>query len=113
MKKFLFCFLSTVALARETVPGQYESVPDTIRQWFKEQRSPSTGIPCCDVSDGYNTDAKLENGHWFVPKPSNPSEWVQVPDEVVIVGHGNPNGNHVVWWVGDAYIRCFVPGALI
>ena len=96
--------------------GQYDDVPESVRQWFKAQRNPETGIPCCDVADGYNTEAQIRGNHWFVPVPNHPEmEWVEVPDGAIIHNQGNPNGNHVVWWADfnaavPKTIRCFVPG---
>ena len=101
-----------IAHARETTPGQYDNVPDDVKAWFKAQKSPG-GVPCCDVGDGYNTEARIENGHWMVPSRKDATVWVAVPPEAIIIGHGNPNGNHVVWWGSDSYIRCFIAGALL
>lgn len=106
--------------ARETTPGQYDNVPDSVRQWFKAQKAPS-GVSCCDIGDGFNTEWVIRGDKYFVPVPGYPNDpWVEVPDNTIITGHGNPNGNAVVWWAPALnseghpfFVRCFVPGALL
>jgi hypothetical protein len=88
--------------------GQYENVPEHIRNWFKSVRSPA-GIPCCDVSDGHRTEYDVREGNYWVPIEGT---WWQVPDKAIIRDTGNPLGEAVVWYValrGNVEIRCFVP----
>jgi hypothetical protein len=54
----------TPALARDN--GQYEDVPENIRNWFKSVRS-SQGIPCCNISDGHRTDYDMRDNKYWVP----------------------------------------------
>jgi hypothetical protein len=58
----------TPALARDN--GQYEDVPENIRNWFKSVRSPQ-GIPCCDISDGHRTDYDMRDNKYWVPSTDN------------------------------------------
>lgn len=92
--------------------GQYDDVPDHIRQWFKSVRSPN-GVPCCDIADGHRTDYDIRADGYYVPVPWLPAgeNWIKVPPQAVIHDAGNPVGEAVVWYVEESqYIRCFVPG---
>jgi hypothetical protein len=91
--------------------GQWNDVPDTIRQWFKGVRSPF-GMPCCDIADGHRTTWRGDkDGGYEVPIDG---AWRRVPPEAVVYGAGNPTGEAIVWYVRQGadtyYIRCFVPG---
>jgi hypothetical protein len=88
--------------------GQFGDVPEPIRKWFKDARSPD-GVPCCDVSDGHRTDYEVRHGAYWVPIEG---EWHEVPDRAVIKTGGNPTGGAVVWYImhrGNLLITCFVP----
>ena len=91
--------------------GQYGDVPEHIRKWFKDARSPA-GVPCCDVSDGYRTDYEVRGGAYWVPING---EWREVPDRAVIRTGGNPTGGAVAFWESHRHqndrppnIYCFV-----
>src|SRR3954451_19074317 len=89
--------------------GQYSSVPDNVRAWFKSVRSPK-GVPCCDVADGHRTDYDIRNDGYWVPIEG---QWQVVPEEAVVHDAGNPVGEAIVWYTqynGKTFIRCFVPG---
>jgi hypothetical protein len=89
--------------------GQYQSVPDNIRSWFKSVRSPH-GVPCCDISDGHRTDYDVRSDGYWVPIDG---QWMPVPSEAIVHGAGNPVGEAVVWYAHyneRVFIRCFVPG---
>lgn len=92
--------------------GQWDDVPDNIKSWFKNVRSPH-GIPCCDIADGHRTEWRTQDndGRYWVPIEG---EWTAVPPDAVVYDAGNPFGEAVVWYVrqynGEIYIRCFVPG---
>jgi hypothetical protein len=90
--------------------GQYNDVPDHIRSWFKNVRSPH-GVPCCDMADGHRTDYDLRPDGYWVPIAG---EMRHVPPESIVYNAGNPVGEAVVWYVRQGadtyYIRCFVPG---
>lgn len=88
--------------------GQFDDVPDHIRQWFKSARSPA-GVPCCDVADGHRTEYDVRAGAYWVPIDG---VWWQVPEKAVIRDGGNPIGEAVVWYFmlrGSVEITCFVP----
>jgi hypothetical protein len=102
----LMLALSTAAHAIDR--GQFENVPDDIRAWFKSKISPS-GVPCCDISDGFRTEYDVRDGAYWVPIEGM---WWQVPARAVIRDGGNPVGEAVVWYVhhrGSIVISCFVP----
>ncbi|WP_425990194.1 hypothetical protein [Afipia sp. DC4300-2b1] len=88
--------------------GQFGDVPEHIRKWFKDARSPA-GVPCCDVSDGHRTDYDVREGSYWVPIEGS---WWLVPEKAIIRTGGNPTGGAVVWYVtirGNIEITCFVP----
>jgi hypothetical protein len=90
--------------------GQYNDVPDHVRSWFKNVRSPH-GVPCCDIADGHRTSYDIRSDGYWVPIEG---KWQQVPPEAIVYNAGNPVGEAVVWYVRQGtntyYIRCFVPG---
>jgi hypothetical protein len=99
--------LVTPALAVDR--GQFTNVPDSVRAWFKNVRSPK-GVPCCDVADGHRTDYDIRHDGYWVPIDG---EWQAVPEEAVVRDAGNPVGEAIVWYTqynGRTFIRCFVPG---
>ena len=96
------------ASAQAVDRGQFENVPEDIRRWFKGVTSQS-GVPCCDISDGYRTDYEVRAGEYWVPING---AWWRVPEKAVVRNAGNPLGEAVVWYVslrGSVEIRCFVP----
>lgn len=102
--------------AAATDQGQFGSVPDDVRSWFKSVQSPR-GVPCCDIADGHRTTWRAtRDGGYEVPIPAAAAgnvEWVAVPAEAVVYNAGNPVGEAVVWYTrysGRTFIRCFVPG---
>jgi hypothetical protein len=98
------------ALARDN--GQYENVSPEVRQWFQSQKSPLTGILCCDEADGTFAEEDIRDGHYWVRWVKG-QDWQAVPDQVVI-REPNRHGAPVVWWEpqGLKYkIRCYAPGS--
>jgi hypothetical protein len=88
--------------------GQYETVPPDIRAWFKGVIAPN-GVPCCDISDGHQTEYDFRASAYWVPIEG---QWMEVPARAVIRDRGNPVGQAVVWYVhhrGSIIISCFVP----
>ena len=74
--------LCAPALARDN--GQYSNVSPEIRQWFREQKSPRTGAPCCNEADGTYAEEVIRDGvYWTRFKETN-GEWIPVPVDVVI-----------------------------
>jgi hypothetical protein len=109
----LLLLLCIPALARDN--GQYSQAPPEIRQWFREQKSPKTGMICCSEADGSEAQEDIRNGHYWTTWPAVAPVWYQVPDEVVIK---DPNkvGHPVVWTYyerGEVRIRCYAPGGKV
>lgn len=103
----LFC---APALARDN--GQFNQASPDIRQWFRDQKSPKTGMICCTEADGNEAQEDIRDGHYWTTWPSVSPTWYPVPDELVI---RDPNkvGHPVVWIYdeqGVVKIRCFAPG---
>lgn len=112
--------LTMPANAREQYPGQYAQVDPSVRQWFRNQISPKTGANCCSEADGSYAEEEIRGIHYWVQftaksydgKSDVVSEWMQVPDDVVI-HDPNRNGAPVVWWHYLDFvlkIRCYAPG---
>ena len=118
---------SSTLLARDF--GQYAQGDPAIGQWFREQRSPKTHIPCCSEADGTKAREDIRGEHYwtrFIAQAhegsgvkNSPvggevdSDWMEVPDDVVIHGP-NLNGAPTVWYFfenGALKIRCYSPGA--
>jgi hypothetical protein len=100
--------ICTPALAHDN--GQFSSVSDSVRAWFKSVKS-QHGVPCCDIADGHRTDYDMRKDQYWVPINGN---WMPVPADAVLDAVGNPVGDAVVWYsiYGDhVVIRCFVPGS--
>ena len=81
--------IAPAATALAVDRGQFGDVPEHIRKWFKDARSPE-GVPCCDVSDGYRTEYDVRGGVYWVPIDG---VWREVPEKAVIRTGGNPTGN--------------------
>lgn len=116
-------FIVESASARELTPGQYAQVPPEIRDWFQNQKSPKTGVPCCSEADGELVEEELRGGTYWIRSnltlvPYAATEgWVEVPDDVVINGPNN-YGQPVAWWQwgedpewDPPTIHCYAPGA--
>ena len=102
--------LCAPALARDN--GQYSQVSPEIRQWFRDQKNPKTGMICCSEADGNEAQEDIRDGHYWTTWPAVAPVWYPVPDEVVIKGP-NKIGRPVVWIYyerGQMKIRCFAPG---
>jgi hypothetical protein len=114
---------------RELYPGQYAQYPPEIREWFRSQKSPRTGISCCSEADGTYAEEEIRDGHYwtrftwqfcFAKQCQDlDSGWMDVPDDVVI-HDPNRHGAPVVWWTrasgteaatAKVRIRCYVPGS--
>ncbi len=103
----LLCCLPALAVDR----GQFENVAPEIRTWFKAQKNPVSGIPCCDVADGRRTTWQHGDGPSGYEVPID-GVWMPVPLEALIENAGNPTGEAVVWYTqynGKPHIRCFIP----
>ena len=107
------CALAVPAKARNA-DGRWNYLAADMREWFKGLHAPVTGVPCCDVADGWrvnDVDWDSKDGHYRVRLSG---EWVPVPDGAVIT-EPNRFGPAVVWPYldsnGTTQIRCFLPGA--
>ncbi len=111
--------LATTAIARDDA-GRWAQADPALRQWFRDQRSPLTGQSCCDEADGTEAEEDIRNGHYWARWKMKPrgfdqeftTEWVEIPDEVVI-REPNKNGAPIVWWWfedGKPAARCYSPG---
>jgi len=114
----------TPSLARTLYPGQWAQVDPAEREWFRSQTAPNSKIPCCSEADGTYAEEDIRDGHYWTrfawhyspngvqPEIEMHSDWMEVPDEVVIKD-SNRHGAPVVWWVKDykLRIRCYAPGA--
>jgi hypothetical protein len=97
--------------------------------WFKRQKVPggsAKGTSCCSVADGTFALEDIRDGHYWTKfhyttstgeegegTEQHETDWVQVPDEVVIDGP-NLNRAPAVWYYfenGKPKIRCYSPGA--
>lgn len=101
--------------------GQWAEADPTIRNWFRSQKSPKTGILCCSEADGVYAEEDIRNGEYWVRFHifgTVPVDWMRVPPDVVI-NEPNRHGRAVVWWMAqfnngkivNVEIRCFAPGA--
>jgi hypothetical protein len=119
----MMSFMMWPAQGREQYPGQYSQVDPAVRQWFRNQVSPKTKINCCSEADGAYAEEDIRAGHYWVRFTAKSydgssevqSEWMEVPDDVVI-NDPNRNGAPVVWWHYldfDLKIRCYAPGGKV
>lgn len=91
--------------------GQWDSIPQHVRDWFKSVRG-KNGVACCDISDGHRTEFAIKDTVYWVPIDG---VWIKVPPDAVIENSGNPTGDAVVWYAkasNELFIRCFVPGSV-
>ena len=102
--------LTPVVSARDY--GQYEDVPQHIRDWFKALKNPQNGRSCCDQSDCARTEARTHGDQWQARAPDG--SWITVPSDSVVYNQGNPTGEPIL--CADAptekgwRVLCFVPG---
>lgn len=92
--------------------GQYENIPQHIRDWFKALKNPQNGRSCCDLSDCVRTEARTQGNQWQARAPDG--AWVTVPADSIVHNQGNPTGEPIL--CADALteegwrVLCFVPG---
>jgi hypothetical protein len=91
--------------------GQYNDVPQHIRDWFKGLKNPRNGGSCCDQSDCARTEARTHGNAWEARAPNG--AWLSIPDDRVVFNHGNPTGEPILCAIEDEEgwrVYCFVPG---
>ncbi len=124
--KFLLAllFLISCAYGRELYPGQYANVPKEIREWFTAQLIPSgpkKGQSCCSTADGVEAEEDIRGENYWTRfnTPMGRTDWMQVPNEVVLTGP-NKHGAPMVWYFLQSVvpnqdpkpeIRCYAPGS--
>lgn len=132
---FAIILTASSSFAREQYPGQYAQYSDEERAWFRNQKSPKTGGQCCSEADGTfaEEDIRYDDkgvGHYWTRFTWNyymdghtvptQSDWMQVPDDVIIQDP-NRHGAPVVWWAWAGWggidgitatvgIRCYARG---
>src|SRR6201994_5213093 len=74
--------------------GQYENVPADIRAWFKGVIAPN-GVPCCDISDGHQTEYDFRAGAYWVPIEG---QWMEESAHAILRYRGNPVGLAGGWY---------------
>lgn len=106
----LMILICTVGAATARDNGQYQNVPEDIRNWFNEQTSPKNGYVCCSIADGHETEEDIRNGNWVTIG----AKWYPVPASSVI-HKPNPVGHPIVWYTQyethEPVIKCFISGA--
>ena len=111
LKAALFALLMSAlivgsAYARDG--GQWENIDPSTRDWFKGLKN-SSGVPCCDTSDGQ----RLDDADWRLNEDGSYSvriagEWRAVPPAAVL---DVPNRVGVaVVWLWNGLITCFLRG---
>ena len=117
-KKVAITALALAALITGLTPGvyardygQYNDVPQHIRDWFKGLKNPRNGGSCCDQSDCARTEARTHGNAWEARAPNG--AWLSIPDDRVVYSHGNPTGEPILCAIEDEEgwrVFCFVPG---
>lgn len=137
MKWFLICLAAmalAVAHATTRFPGQWNSVPAEVREWYRTQMVPGGSSPCCSAADStsaqedrrlghdgnvhywakFNACGTFNDGKGGVSQQCIPVDWTEVPDQAVLKGYRPPRNVQlpVVWWFWDGQnwgIRCYAP----
>jgi hypothetical protein len=100
----------------------HDPIGPELNAWFKSLKN-KAGEPCCDGGDGQHAEAEWDvakSGYRVLLKnpqrPSEPGQWFNVPNSVVL-NRQNLSGRALVWW-WPSYAegrmiplwRCFIPG---
>lgn len=107
----IWLLVNPPALAKDN--GQYSQSNPATKDWFKSQRSPKTGVSCCDDSDGQQVTEEIREGEYWVSSDVTKGEFIRVPNDIVLKG-ANVFGAPVVWWRyegGKPIPYCYSPGA--
>jgi hypothetical protein len=95
--------------------SQWAATPQAERNWFLQQKSPKTGLSCCNQSDFEQVDEEIREGRYWIASNQTRGIWLLVPPEVVIRGP-NLHGRAVAWFRfpnGNPEVYCFAPGPLL
>jgi hypothetical protein len=88
--------------------GQYDQVPQELREWFRSLHNGNSEL-CCANADGYDAQWDTKDGHLRVYGIAG---WVVVPDKAV-VREPNKVGVAKVWWADPMrqdVVICFLEG---
>ncbi len=104
--------LSGLLLATNACAAPPENADPKMREWFEGLRQPSTGAPCCSISDCRRTEARHNESGWEVLIDdrfgSRETKWTPVPRNRVLDQH-NPIGEAIVCFLPGLGVMCFVP----
>src|ERR1700722_896329 len=78
---------------------EYAQLPSDLQQWYREQRNPTTKVPCCSEADGARAQEDVRGDRYWIRFEARgvDSGWQEVPFEVILLTP-NRNGAPVVWW---------------
>ena len=104
------CTPEPVYAAPPAVGSEDWLVMEPYADWIRSLQH--QGVICCTIADGRPVEARTRGDRWQVRwRPGQlegaPTEWTDVPPDVVMRGH-NPTGLPIAFWLGGV-IRCFVP----
>jgi hypothetical protein len=97
-----------VAASMIATPAMAAPPPDAdpaLAPWFRELRSPASGIPCCDESDSRRTVAQMVPYGW---KAKTTNGWIFIPRRIIL-RVPNPTGEAILCWTPNRGPICFVP----
>lgn len=57
--------------------------------WVEQLKQPN-GVSCCSWVDCFSTVARVGRNGWEAKNQAG--QWVEIPDEIIIRGKGNPTG---------------------
>ena len=109
MGGFFIAVFSGVALPKDN--GQWEKVPQDIREWFKGLKN-NAGVPCCDFSDGHQIDSSdwwIDDRGRFVVRFGG-REFLIPEDKVITVP--NRIGVALLFINEHGHVYCFLAGSL-
>jgi hypothetical protein len=112
-----------VFLAFSHVLQSHEHKHPELNAWYLSLRN-SKGTICCNMVDCHRTEAEMrQDGKWWarlgraiydphhptVPSDWELTDWVQIPDDVVLKNVSNPTGEAVICHSLDGTVLfCFV-----
>lgn len=108
----LASFLASSLPATQSSAAPPENADPKLREWFEGLRQPSTGAPCCSISDCRRTQARHNESGWDVLIDerfgSRDTLWTPVPRNRVL-DRNNPTGEPIVCFLPGLGVMCFVP----
>ncbi len=122
----LILILTAVAVATGIVAasarddGQWENVPENVRQWFRSLKQPDhPRLSCCGEADAFEADnfeaegdhyvAIITNGKGVIPSGTR----IPVPNQKMKSDAGNPTGHGIIFLGPQRQVYCYVtPGGL-